>query len=101
MRIQKEKLVLFIFLICSVFLGTLTWKLISLPYLDPEILGFYSINNHNAVNDILRYLLFVSYPILTYLIFKFFYQKKNFYFKSLFNNEVKLASYIFFFVIRS
>ena len=99
MRIQKEKLVLFIFLICSVFLGTLTWKLISLPYLDPEILGFYSINNHNAANDILRYLLFVSYPILTYLIFKFFYQKKNFYFKSLFNNEVKLASYIFFFVI--
>ena len=72
MRIQKEKVILLIFLISSVFLGTFLWNLIILPYSDPEIFGFYSLSEYNAANDVLRYLLFISLPVFTYLIYKFY-----------------------------
>jgi hypothetical protein len=78
MRIQKEKFVLFIFLISSIFLGTFFWNLIELPYKDPLIVGIYSINEFNALNDILRYLFFILFPVLIFLIFKIFYQKNSF-----------------------
>jgi hypothetical protein len=78
MKIQKEKFVLFIFFISSIFLGTFFWNLIELPYKDPLIVGIYSINEFNAFNDILRYLFFILFPVIVFLIFKIFYQKNSF-----------------------
>ena len=99
MRIQKEKVILLIFLISSVFLGTSLWNLIILPYSDPEIFGFYSLSEYNAANDVLRYLLFISLPVFTYLIYKFFYLKKYFYLNTSILNEPKLSSKIYLFTV--
>jgi hypothetical protein len=99
MRIQKEKFILLIFLISSILFGTYLWDLIILPYSDPEIFGFYSLAKHNAANDILRYILFISLPIFTYLIYKFFYQKKFFYLDASTINQPQLSSKIYLFIV--
>ena len=59
MKFQKEILVLFVNIIISFYLGFLLWDHIKLTYDDPEILGVYSENSHNSLNDIVRYLSFI------------------------------------------
>ena len=80
MKYQKEKIILFISITCSIFLSTYLWEYISFTYSDPGIIGIYSKNNYDAKNDIFRYFLFISLPILVYLVLKYFF-KKNFFFK--------------------
>ncbi len=73
MKYQKERLVLIISIICSIFLSTFLWKHISFPYSDPKIIGVYSLSNHDAKNDIFRYFSFIGLPLITYLAIKFIY----------------------------
>ena len=54
------------------------WNKISLEFYNPdEIIGYYSIFKHNPLNDNLRYIFFVGLPILTYLLFFIFLNKKQ------------------------
>ena len=88
MKYQKEKIILFISISCSIFLSTYLWNYISFIYSDPGIIGIYSKNNHDAKNDIFRYFLFVGLPVLVYLSLKYIF-KKNFFFqnKNFFNQK--------------
>ena len=64
--------------IISLIIITLIWEKIKLPFNNPkEIVGFYSLNNHHYMNDTLRFILFISFPILSYLATYFFLDKES------------------------
>ncbi len=75
MKFQKETLVLFLNIIISFYIGFFLWDYIKFNFKDPEIIGFYSINKHNALNDIARYLIFISLPLLSYCLTKLYFDK--------------------------
>lgn len=110
MNFKKERIIIFISIIFSIILGYFVWDLILLEYKEVGIIGFYSINNYNANNDLIRYFIFVSLPILVFLILNFFFRKNlssHFldFFKSsttkfnFFDNKILNYLFILFFVI--
>ena len=79
---MKKNILPFILIFLSVVVATLLWNYISIPY-NPEkqILGdSYLKNLHNPLNDILRFIFFLSLPVLTLV---FYYQLKE---KNIFTN---------------
>ena len=78
MKFQNEKIVLIFSVLFSFLISTILWRLINFPFQDPEIIGNYSLNNHDHKNDVIRYLVFVILPLLTFVIIKFFYNKNFF-----------------------
>tara|TARA_B100000965_G_scaffold103328_1_gene85088 strand:- start:2179 stop:4017 length:1839 start_codon:yes stop_codon:yes gene_type:complete len=82
----KKNILPFILIFLSVVVATLLWNYISIPY-NPEkqILGdSYLKNLHNPLNDILRFIFFLSLPVLT---LAFYYQLKE---KNIFTNFKKI-----------
>ena len=83
---MKKNILPFILIFLSVVVATLLWNYISIPY-NPEkqILGdSYLKNLHNPLNDILRFIFFLSLPVLT---LAFYYQLKE---KNIFTNFKKI-----------
>ena len=83
---MKKNILPFILIFLSVVVATLLWNHISIPY-NPEkqILGdSYLKNLHNPLNDILRFIFFLSLPVLTLV---FYYQLKE---KNIFTNFKKI-----------
>lgn len=78
MNFQKYKFLYpIVFTIASIFLGYLLWDKIVLEYENPhEIVGEYAANSHNVYNDSLRFVVFISLPVLTFLAL-FLYSKDN------------------------
>ena len=79
---MKKNILPFILIFLSVVVATLLWNHISIPY-NPEkqILGdSYLKNLHNPLNDILRFIFFLSLPVFTLV---FYYQLKE---KNIFTN---------------
>ena len=67
---------LFSISICIILIVIL-WDKISLPYSNKfEVVGVYSENNHHQFNDTLRFIIFISLPLLIYLFNCLFYNKK-------------------------
>ena len=77
MKIIKKSIYFFLFSGLSLCLGTFCWKLINLPLSNNGIVGHYSINNSNSLNDVLGYLIFMGIPILSYFIWQLFFKKKK------------------------
>ena len=64
--------------IIAIIFASSMWNKISFEFHNPEeIIGYYSIFKHNPLNDNLRYIFFVGFPILTYLSFFLFFNKKR------------------------
>ena len=76
MKFQKETLVLFVNITISFYLGFLFWDKIEFKFNDPRIVGIYSENKHNAFNDIARYIIFISLPLMSYLLTKIYFGEK-------------------------
>jgi len=76
MKIQKERILFIVLFLFSVFIASSIWDLIVIRYKDFGIMGQYSKNNYHALNDILRYLVFLIIPTAVVLIFKYFTNKK-------------------------
>ncbi|MDA7769744.1 hypothetical protein N8925_00375 [Candidatus Pelagibacter sp.] len=83
MKPHKENLIIFISIIFSFCIGTFIWEYINFKFVDPKILGNYTLSQHDAKNDIFRYVLFVFIPTFTYISIKF-YTDKNI-FKKIYN----------------
>jgi hypothetical protein len=77
MKFKKERVIIFLSITISLFVGYFAWDLISLDFQDVGIVGLYSQNEHNAKNDILRYITFVALPVLAFLILNFLYKKNS------------------------
>ena len=77
MKIQKKTIFLYSIIVFTIIFVAKIWGFIKLPYKDPSIIGTYSINEFNATNDILRYLIFTLLPVSFFLLFKIFFEKKD------------------------
>ena len=107
MKIQKEKILFIIFFLLSIFIGHFIWEFIELEFKDKGIIGEYSKKNHHALNDILRYFIFLLLPSLTFVFYKY-RKSSNFlsYIKNFFNSHndnifeksVKLDLFLIFFI---
>ena len=106
-----KELISLIATFCIVILLSLIWENIKFNFENPnEIIGYYSIFKHSYLNDNIRYILFISLPLIVYLISKiFFYKIKISSLKTIFrlesyNNEYnklnsKYLLYFFFLLI--
>ena len=86
---MKNNIYLSILLIFSIFFSTIIWNFISINFENVEIYGEYFENKHHALNDPLRFIFFILFPILVYLFFKFFIEKKKIDFDNLKFNSVQ------------
>ena len=69
----------FVLIISSIILTTFLWNKIFLPFKNPlEIVGEYSKQNYNPINDVLRYLIFIFFPFLVALLCCNFFIKNSF-----------------------
>ena len=80
MKPRAFNIYLAISIIASIMFSTLMWEKISLPFNDLGIVGEYSRNKFNPANDILRYLMFILFPILIFFSQIFFNKDKFKYF---------------------
>ena len=80
MRIEKHKSLFLVFFLFSIYIGTIIWDFIIIDYKNPNIIGKYSKNQYNAINEIIRYFVFLSLPTFTFIIYKF-YTNKHFIFE--------------------
>ena len=97
----------YLILMLSIILSSFLWDKISIPYENIDIIGNYSKNEHHSLNDVLRYIFFIFFPVILWLIFFFFFYKKKNLSKFILNfknleTPKKVNSniiYIFFFFI--
>ena len=105
-----KKLVPVLLSIFSIYLITMIWNEISLPYNNSEkIIGEYSKNDHHQLNDTLRFICFLVIPLIIFTITYYFLNKKKLYFYEIFKDEkndfieieknYKKKLYFIFFVI--
>ena len=92
--------------IISLIIITLIWEKIKLPFDNPkEIVGFYSLNNHHYINDTLRFILFIFFPLFSYLTTYFFLDKdslkkiKVFFLKKIKTHSSRNNDEIFFYLL--
>ena len=83
MKLKKEELVVTINVLIALLIGSFIWRYIELDFSNPNIVGEYSENEYNSLNDIVRYIVFVALPVFTYLFSKFYFDK-NFILKTKF-----------------
>lgn len=68
----------YIFLLLGIIISTLIWDHIKLPYdTNNEIIGQYSINRFNPLNDVLRGVSFIVIPLTLYLFTVVNYKEIN------------------------
>ena len=80
--LKKEFYIPIISLIIGIITSTLMWDYLRLDYEnDQEIYGEYSLNSHHSLNDTLRYIFFISFPLFLFFL-SFFLIKKNSIYKS-------------------
>tara|TARA_B100000989_G_scaffold175017_1_gene131242 strand:- start:12 stop:1817 length:1806 start_codon:yes stop_codon:yes gene_type:complete len=66
-----------LFLIIGIFFATISWQYISFPYDETNtIVGEYSKKKINPLNDTVRGLFFIFFPLLLYFIFYFSFNRK-------------------------
>ena len=64
----------------SIFISTLLWEKITLPYdTQNQIFGEYSVNLYNPNNDTFRFIIYIFLPLATFLISYLVLLKKDTY----------------------
>ena len=79
----------------SILIATLLWKSINLPLNNISgTKGFLVLQNYNPINDTLRYIFFITLPLITYLFLNQKLNKKTLQIKELiFEKEKKIKNY--------
>jgi len=75
---MNKKYLTLIFTGITILISTFLWDKILLPYdTQNQIYGEYSSNQYNPNNDTLRFLLFISFPLLVFLVSYLIFYKEN------------------------
>ena len=76
---MKKNILIFSLTVFSIFVSIFLWKHISLPYeWETKVYGdSYSENSYHSLNDILRFIIFLLIPFVTFLYLKIFFFKDN------------------------
>jgi len=106
---MSKKYLTLIFTTIAIIISTFLWDKILLPYdIQNKIYGEYSINEYNPNNDTIRFIFFVSFPLLIFLIsYLTFYKEKTFSLNYILfnkndikkNNKTNFAPLIILFII--
>ena len=82
---KKKLLYTFFILILSICISKILWSRINLPFnTEIKIRGLYLQNNYNPINEILRYVIFLTIPLITFfLTINFFFKKQTNSFKNI------------------
>lgn len=105
MKIQKNKIYTLLITSIVILFSVFLFNKINIKYHPNGIIGQYSINNYNSLNDPLKYLIIIFLPSVAFLLSKIFIEKKNWrVFFNFFKIEQKTNlnkdnSYILFFFI--
>ena len=78
MKTQKNKIYTLLLTFISIFFSVYLWEVINIPYNYNGIIGHYSLNNYNSLNDPIKYLIFIILPLSTFLLCKIYIEKKRF-----------------------
>ena len=79
MKNYTKVFISFVTIITSIIISTFLWNKINLPFKNPlEIVGEYSKQNYNPINDVLRYLIFIFFPLVVTLFCCNYYIKNSF-----------------------
>ena len=73
----KNQILIYILLSISIFLTTIFWDKIYIPYNELNIIGEYSEKKYHSLNDFLRYFTFISIPITIFFSQVFFNKNKR------------------------
>ena len=68
------------FLIISaiIFVVSFKWKTIGIPLSNHnEIISNITLKNYNPINDTIRYVIFISLPLISFILFNYFFNSKN------------------------
>ena len=66
---MNKKYVPAILTIAAIIIATFSWEKITLAYdIQNQIHGDYAINRYNANNDVLRFIFFISFPLIVFLL---------------------------------
>jgi len=99
---MKKIIYLCFFTIFSIIASTFIWELIQIPYNgNKNILGSYSLNQYNPSNEILRFISFISIPLITFFItYKILYKDRqiNIYHLLKFENDNELTKNNFYYL---
>tara|TARA_Y100000590_G_scaffold467847_1_gene648241 strand:- start:2648 stop:4492 length:1845 start_codon:yes stop_codon:yes gene_type:complete len=61
-----------------IFVISLKWKSIGVPLNNEnEVVGYLTLNNYNPINDTIRYVLFISLPLIAFVIFNYLFNNKD------------------------
>ena len=87
---MNKKYLPIIFTLIAIFISTFLWEKIILPYDEQnQIYGEYSVNLYNPSNDTLRFIFFVSFSLITFLIsYLIFFKEKTFSFRQVIFNKI-------------
>ena len=67
MSIKKSLIFTFIITSISIYLSKILWTIINLPFDNSiNIIGDYYLNKYNPINDTLKYIIFITIPIVSY-----------------------------------
>jgi len=76
MKKYTKVFVSFILIITSIIFSSFLWDKIYLPYNNPqEIIGAYSNHSYNPINETIRYLIFIFFPLFTAISCCFFFKR--------------------------
>ena len=65
-------------LFLSILISTFLWSKINLPYSNTHnVEGIYASLEYSAHNDVVRYIFFIGFPILTFFFIFVSFQKKR------------------------
>ena len=74
----KTKFSIYFLPILAIILNVYLWEKISLPYSNPEeVIGYYSFFNHSHFTDTIRYVVFVSTPLILFFVLFIFLNKQE------------------------
>lgn len=75
-KLFNKNLKVYCFTIIAIIIGTLLWGKIEFKYANPEeVVGYYSIFKYSPLNDNFRFILFISFVLLTYLLSFIYFNK--------------------------
>ena len=75
---MKNKYIPLILTLIAIAISTFLWDKISLTYdFQNKIYGEYSVKQYNPNNETLRFLFFISFPLITFLTTYLFFNSQN------------------------
>ena len=77
MKIQKKKFFILFLTILSIFISVYVWENLNFSYTNQDIISYYSLKNYSSLNDPIKFLIFIFFPLTTFFSLKLILDKKK------------------------